>query len=169
MVLQRTLDASKFESIPKSESTSEPKHDVEIPQPEYQPTIEEDTARQLVTLELNIQIKRIDGKCMILSPDGQDLTMPKNPEPNPVLVQAIGRAYQWRKELDDNPELTIVDLAKRSQFNERFIRKHLTLTRLSPTILHKVLTGQTSKLMGLEELFDVAKSYLWSRQNMISS
>ena len=156
-----TLDTSKFESMPKGESTTEPKHEVEIPQPEYQPTIEEDTARKLVTLELNIQIKRIDGKRMILSPDGQDLTMPKNPEPNPVLVQAIGRAYQWRKELDDNPELTIVDLAKRSQFNERFIRKHLTLTRLSPTMLHKALTGQTSKLMGLEDLFDAAKYLSW--------
>lgn len=162
--LSITLNKNKFESVLKSTEVYEQKYRIEIPQPDYQATIEEDTRNNLVTLELNIQIKRMDGRRLILSPDGQDLTTPKVPEPNPVLVQAIGRGYQWRKELDNNPKLTIVDLAKQSQFNERFIRKHLTLTRLSPMILHKVLTGQTSKLMGLEDLFDAAKGYLWKEQ-----
>jgi len=77
----------------------------------------------------------------------------KQPAPNPALVQAIGR---------------IIALAKQSQFNEIFIRKHLTLTRLSPTVVHEVLTGQTSKQMGLDDLFKAAKSHLWEKKIVIS-
>jgi hypothetical protein len=99
---------------------------------------------------------------MTLSPDGHDLTLPKQPTPNPALVQAIGRVCKWRQEFDDNPELSIVNLATQSQFNEKFIRKHLTLTMLSPTMVHEVLTGKTSKQMLLDDLFKAAKSYRWS-------
>ena len=158
-----TLNANAFNSITKS-TTKEKQTGELIAQPCYQPKIGIDETKNEITLTLNIQMKRIDGKRMILSPDGHDLTMPKQPIPNPSLVQAIGRAYKWRQELDNNPQLTIVDLAKQSQFNEKFIRKHLTLTRLSPTIVHEVLTGKMSKQMLLDDLFEMARGYLWKRQ-----
>jgi DNA invertase Pin-like site-specific DNA recombinase len=155
-----TLNANTFNSITKS-TTKEKQNEELIAQPCYQPKIQIDDDKNKITLTLNIQMKRIDGKRMILSPDGHDLTMPKQPTPNPSLVQAIGRAYKWRQELDNDPQLTIVDLARQLQFNEKFIRKHLTLTRLSPTIVHEVLTGKMSKQMQLDDLFNAAKSYNW--------
>ena len=171
-----TLNASAFRLITKSTTNkiqntkNENTINELIAQPCYQPKIQIDEHKNEITLTLNIQMRRIDGKRLILSPDGHDLTMPKQPTPNPSLVQAIGRAYKWRQELDNNPELTIVDLARQSQFNEKFIRKHLTLTRLSPTIVHGVLTGKMSKQMLLDDLFEAARGYLWeSQQTLITN
>jgi hypothetical protein len=56
----------------------------------YQPKVEKH--RQQVVLTLAIQIKRLDGKRLLLSPEGQDLVMPTNPQPRDHMIQAIGKA-----------------------------------------------------------------------------
>jgi len=46
-----------------------------------------------------------------ISPDGQDLLIPTNPEPKDHLITAFGHAYHWHQLLRRNSNLTIITLA----------------------------------------------------------
>ncbi|MEO0588130.1 MAG: recombinase family protein, partial [Planctomycetota bacterium] len=49
----------------------------------------------VVQLTLNIQIKKLDGRRMLLSPEGGDLVVPEHAAPDQRVVNAIGLAYRW--------------------------------------------------------------------------
>jgi hypothetical protein len=76
-----------------------------------------------VTLLIPIQIKRTHGRRLIVSQEGKDLVLPAHPKPDPVLVQAIGRSFGWKKLLEQSPELTIRDLAKQCGYSDRYLKK----------------------------------------------
>lgn len=128
----------------------------------HQPEILETSVT--ITLQLPIQIKRTNGRRLIVSQDGKDLVLPAHPKPDPVLVQAIGRSFGWKKLLEQSPELTIRDLAKQCGYSDRYLSRQLPLTGLAPDILHRALSGtlpSTVTLHGLEE----ASGYLsWNQQ-----
>ncbi|MEM8736938.1 MAG: hypothetical protein AAGG38_00470 [Planctomycetota bacterium] len=127
----------------------------------YKPTVE--NRRSRVVLTLGIQIKRLDGKRQLLSPNGQDLIMPAEPEPKNHIVIAIGNAYRWRELLmQDN--LTLKQLADRVGFSDSQIRKYLPLINLSPDILRRALTGRLPSTATMMRLLAAAKHLNWDQQ-----
>lgn len=127
----------------------------------YQPEIKENT--NTTTLELKIQIKRLDGRRMLLSPEGHDLVLPSNPEPKPHIVNAIGLAYRYQRELAKSGE-TITSLCNRVKLADRRVRELLSLTLLSPKVLEKALTGTLMPSTTLDNLFEAAKFITWQEQ-----
>jgi len=127
----------------------------------YKPTVEQRRGKTVLTLA--IQIKRLDGKRQLLSPDGQDLFMSAEPEPKDHIVAAIGNAYRWRELLiQDN--LTLTQLANRVGFSESQIRKYLPLINLSPDILKRALTGHLPPRVNMMSLLAAARHLDWQQQ-----
>lgn len=127
----------------------------------YKPTIEQHRGQTVLTLA--IQIKRLDGKRMLLTPEGQDLIMPAEPEPSEHIVTAIGRAYYWR-EVMTQEGLSMTQLAKRKHISLSQVRKYLPLINLSPSILSHALAGQLPPSTTLMSLLAAAREMDWSHQ-----
>ncbi len=127
----------------------------------YQPEIQHH--RRKVTLTLALQIKRLDGKRLLLSPDGQDLFMPANPEPKDHIVLAIGNAYRWR-ELLTQGNLTMAQLASQIGRSESQIRKYLPLINLAPDILRRALTGHLPPSVTMLNLLAAVRNLDWQHQ-----
>jgi DNA invertase Pin-like site-specific DNA recombinase len=135
-----------------------------VPRCLFQPDTE--TTEQSVVLTLRLQIKRHDGQRLLLAPDGQDLLMPSQGAPpsntNQHIIQAIGLAYAWRRQLLDTG-ITTSQLAKRWGIATPRIHKLLPLTQLSPGMLAKALRGQMSTKVTLEDLLQRSSCLVWER------
>lgn len=128
----------------------------------HQPELVEGPER--VKLRLSIQIKRLNGRRLILSRDGKDLVLPAQAKPNPTLVQAIGRGFGWKQQLEKMPEMTVRDLAKQSGFSDRYLSSHLALTGLAPDILHRALSGTLPSSATLRNLEEASGYLSWDLQ-----
>ncbi len=127
----------------------------------YKPTLEH--RRDQIVLTLAIEIKRLDGKRLLLSSDGQDLLMPTEPQPKEHIVTAIGSAYRWREQLIRDG-LTVSQLANRLGVSGSNIRKYLPLVYLSSDILKRALTGQLSASVTMKNLLAAARYLDWRHQ-----
>jgi hypothetical protein len=114
-------------------------------------------------LSLSIQIKRMDGKRVILSQAGRDLVLPANPEPRGHIVNAIGLAYRWHEALLKSGG-TLTELARSEGITEARVRRLLPLTHLGPAILKQALTGELPPSVTLNDLLSAARSLDWQRQ-----
>lgn len=106
-------------------------------------------------ITLAIQIKKLDGKRLILGPDGQDLFQPAQPEQQPHLVLALGQAYSWKQKLESTG-CTLAAFVRELGITERRIRERLPLTLLGPTVVKRILTGNHSSTITLDRLLATA-------------
>ena len=118
-------------------------------------------------LTLPIRIKRHDGRRILVSPEGHDLTVSMGTDGRPIpranLVAALGRAFALHRELVRTGG-TIERVAARFGVTEAWARALLDLTSLSPSILKAVLTGTLPGTVTLQDLRDAAEHLDWSIQ-----
>lgn len=126
-----------------------------------QPEIED--RGEIVRLTLKLQIKKIDGRRLLLAPEGDDLVIPSTPEPKQHIVDAIGLAYRWHDELVSTGQ-TVATLARRTELDETRIHRLLPLTYLGPNILKAILTGSHPPRLTLNDLLRAAKQLDWAAQ-----
>ena len=121
----------------------------------------------VTVLTLRVQIKRHDGRRILVSPEGHDLLLTVNadgrPVPKPYLVSAIGQAFAWHEQLMKGGT-TIDAIAKRCSMTEGRVRHLLDLTRLSPAVLKAVLTGTLAPSVTLLDLMRASGTLDWSLQ-----
>jgi DNA invertase Pin-like site-specific DNA recombinase len=157
------LNKTTLEEIPppsiNAETSKPPTH-----RAHYIPTIHEQG--KFIELHLSIQIKKIDGKRLLLSKEGNDLILPTQLTPNASISHAIGRAFQWKEILSQN-EKSIPQLAKEINLDQQYLRRILRLINLSPDIIHQALTGALPKSITLNALQTAAKSLDWNRQRAL--
>lgn len=127
----------------------------------YKPTVEYKRGKTILTLA--IQIKRLDGRRMLLAPDGQDLVMATEPEPKDHIVTAIGNAYHWREQMMKEG-LTLPQFASRMGISASLIRKYQPLINLSPEILKRALMGDLPSRVTMQNLLSAARDLDWSTQ-----
>ena len=116
-----------------------------------------------IVLTLSIQIKRLDGRRMILSPGGRDLVLPAEPVPKEHIVNAIGLAYRWHETLLASHKC-VAELARDEGLDHNRIRRLLPLTHLGPTILKRALTGLLPPSLTLNDLLAAAQHLDWAKQ-----
>ncbi|MBO6513788.1 MAG: recombinase family protein [Phycisphaerales bacterium] len=116
-----------------------------------------------ITLTLGIQIKKHDGRRVLLSPDGTDLVISSKPAPQQHIVDAIGHAYRWHDELIKTG-MKIETFAEQQCMSRARIRKLLPLTQLSPVVLRHALTGTLQSLVTLDDLIKASHQLDWSKQ-----
>lgn len=127
----------------------------------YTPIV--DDHGESVALTLDIQIKKIDGKRMLLTPDGQDLVLPSDPEPDPRMLEAFRRAYRIRERLLKSGAPASA-LARELNINSTLLYKTLSLTHLSPQILRHAMYGMLPPRTTMRDLYRAAESLDWRKQ-----
>jgi len=125
------------------------------------PEIEE--CGKTVTLTLRIQIKKLDGRRLLLSPNGSDLIIPSNPVPQQHIVDAIGQAYRWHNELIRSGT-TIRTYAEQHRISRSRMIELLPLTQLGPEPLCHALAGTLPSTITLDDLIAASKRLDWDLQ-----
>lgn len=100
-----------------------------------------------------------DGRIHIpwnLKSTATTLTAPdRQKAPNPMLVTAITTAHHWLKKLEAKEFNSIEALATAVKQQDRWVRKRLNLAFLAPSITERVLAGEHSSRLKLEDLHAV--------------
>jgi site-specific DNA recombinase len=118
----------------------------------------------LTVLSLEMQIKKLDGRRMLVSPDGHDLLashgVERDPTPNLTLIRPLAQAHAWHRELNRTGE-TIEVLAKRLGEHPQRMHHLLPLTQLGPRVIDAVLTGRLAPSITLKRLLAAARRLRW--------
>jgi site-specific DNA recombinase len=72
--------------------------------------------------------------------------------PVPSIVKAIARSRDWYERFITGEFVTIEQVAKRAGLTKRYVRKILQLGHLSPKVTERLLTGQHSRRLTLNEM-----------------
>ncbi len=155
------LDTKKIEQLNRHSFKSPP--NVIPSRPVCLRTPEVDDRGEHIELKLQLQIKKLDGRRLLLSPDGHDLIIPSTPEPRQHFVDAIGLAYRWHDELI-KCGLQIRAFAKEQSIARSRILQLLPLTQLGPEVLRHALAGTLPSTITLDDLLTASKQLDWDRQ-----
>ena len=89
-----------------------------------------------------LQLKRRQGRLVDTEQNGFD----------PVLLEAIGRAFHWQQLLDSGVATSSADVARMEKLNPSSVTRLLRLALLSPDIIALLLTGKQPRTLTLEWL-----------------
>lgn len=131
----------------------------------FVPTVEEKAGT--VVLTLAIQIKKLDGRRLLIAPDGQDLLARQTgvgaPVPDPTIVNAIGLAYAALRAIT-REGASVMATAQRLRVPRSTITYLLPLTQLGPAVLRAALEGTLPPRTTVKRLVRVARHLDWDHQ-----
>jgi len=89
-----------------------------------------------------LQLKRRQGRLVDIEQPGFD----------PVLLEAIGRAFHWQHLLDTGVASSSADIARLEKLNPSSVTRLLRLALLAPDIIMRLLSGRQPRTLTLEWL-----------------
>lgn len=98
-----------------------------------------------VTVRVPLAIRKRGGRKVVVSPDGSVLpTAPRHVATNadPALLKALGRAFRWKRLLDDGTYASVSDIARAEKLDRTYVGDVLRLTLLAPGIVEAILEGK---------------------------
>jgi len=118
-------------------------------------------------MTLEVQIKKLDGKRLLLSPDGCDLLLSvdasREPVPKPELVAAIGQAFMLHRHLLESG-ITVQAVGAAFGYTLTHACRMLAVAQLGQPVIQAVLAGTISSHTTVLELLRVAAIPDWARQ-----
>jgi len=104
----------------------------------------DDTIRVVIPLT----VRRRNGRPKILPPQGT--LAPEAHSQDPHILKALGRAWAWRRRLENSEVATAGELAKMEGVTERFVSRTVRLAYLSPDVLDELVMKRTPLLLTLQ-------------------
>jgi hypothetical protein len=98
-----------------------------------------------VTVRVPLAIRKRGGRKVVVSPDGSVLpTAPRHLTTNadPSLLKALGRAFRWKRLLDDGVYASVSDIARAEKLDRTYVGDVLRLTLLAPQIVEAIVEGR---------------------------
>jgi hypothetical protein len=108
-----------------------------------------------VTVRVPLAIRKRGGRKVVVAPDGSVLpTAPRHVTTNadPALLKALGRAFRWKRLLDDGTNASVSDIARAEKLDRTYVGDVLRLTLLAPQIVETIVEGLQVEKMTLPVL-----------------
>jgi hypothetical protein len=108
-----------------------------------------------VTVRVPLAIRKRGGRKVVVSPEGSVLTTaPRQFATNadPSLLKALGRAFRWKRLLDDGTYASVSDIARAEKLDRTYVGDVLRLTLLAPAIVEAILEGRQEEGVTLPAL-----------------
>ncbi len=122
-----------------------------------------------ITVRVPLAIRKRGGRKVVVSPDGTMLpgaARRVTTTANPSLLKALGRAFRWRKLLDDGTYASVSDIAQAENIDRSYAGCILRLTLLAPEIVEAIVEGDQQVEMRLPVLL-MPWPVEWERQRRI--
>lgn len=119
-----------------------------------------------VTVRVPLAIRKRGGRKVVVSPDGSVLpTAPRHVATNsdPSLLKALGRAFRWKRLLDEGTYASVSDIARAEKLDRTYVGDVLRLTLLAPGIVEAILEGRQGEEVTLPALM-MPWPVEWERQ-----
>jgi len=120
-----------------------------------------------VTVRVPLAIRKRGGRKEVVSPDGSALpTAPRQVTTNadPALLKALGRAFRWKRLLDDGTYASVSDIARAEKIDRSYAGSVLRLTLLAPAVVEAIVEGRQPEGVTLPVLL-TGVDVIWSVQS----
>ena len=114
-----------------------------------------------IRVVIPLTIRRRNGRPKILPPD--NVLEQQSLAQDPHVLKALGRAWAWRRRLEDGEVATAGDLAKSEGVTERFVSRTMRLAFLSPDTLDRLLLVRQPPAVSWYKLVSLS-SAPWAEQ-----
>ncbi len=121
-----------------------------------------------VTVRVPLAIRKRGGRKVVVSPDGS--VLPGTPRQltttaDPSLLKALGRAFRWKRLLDDGTFASVSDIARAEKLDRTYVGDVLRLTLLAPWVVEAIMEGKHSEGVTLPVLMK-GVAVVWETQCM---
>jgi hypothetical protein len=96
----------------------------------------------ILAVTVPLEIRRRGGRKQIVTPEGEPAWAPRQRGTKSTLIKALGRAFRWRKLLEEGVYGTIEELATAEKINVSYVSRVLRLTLLAPDVVDGILDGR---------------------------
>jgi hypothetical protein len=123
-----------------------------------------------VTVRVPLAIRKRGGRKVVVSPDGSVLPgAPRQVTTNadPALLKALGRAFRWKRLLDDRTYASVSEIARAEKLDRTYVGDVLRLTLLAPDIVEAILQGRQGEGGTLPSLLK-AWTIEWTNQQRVT-
>ena len=103
----------------------------------------------MLSIFIPVQFKRRGGRKMIVAPDG---VIGMRAERDDTLIQAVAKAWKWRRMLDRKEVLSLSEIAAREKIGSTYAGRIFDLSLLAPDIVQSILDGRQPPGLSLREL-----------------
>jgi hypothetical protein len=114
-----------------------------------------------IRVVIPLTIRQRNGRPKILPPS--NVLEQQSPAQDPHILKALGRAWAWRRRLENGEVATAGDLAKSEGMTERFVSRTMRLAFLSPETLDRLLLVRQPPAVSWYELVSLS-SAPWAEQ-----
>ena len=118
-----------------------------------------------ITIAVPLTIRKRGGRKLVLSPAGDEITLPARPRIDNTLVKALARAFRWRRLLETGMYATVAEMADAEAINRSYVSRVLRLTLLAPALVESILDGQVGTEFVMPDLLE-PRSELWTEQQL---
>ena len=118
-----------------------------------------------IIVAVPLTIRKRGGRKLVLSPAGEEITVPALPRIDNTLVKALARAFRWRKLLETGVYVTVAEMADAESINRSYVSRVLRLTLLAPEIVESILDGRIATDLFMPDLLE-PRSELWIQQQL---
>ena len=111
-----------------------------------------------VTVRVPLVIRKRGGRKVVVSPDGSVLPgAPRHVATNadPSLLKALGRAFRWKRLLDEGTYASVSDIAREEKLDRTYVGDVLRLTLLAPAVVEAIVEGRQGEGVTLPALLKV--------------
>ena len=106
---------------------------------------------ETIRVVIPLTLRRRNGRPRILPPPETE-AVADGSAPDPRLLRAIARAWDWRRRLDRGEAATIKDIAATEGITDAFVSRFLRLAYLSPDVLERLLVQRRVCALPLDKL-----------------
>ena len=110
-----------------------------------------------VTVRVPLAIRKRGGRKVVVSPDGSVLpTATRHVATNadPALLKALGRAFRWKRLLEEGTVASVSDIARVEKIDRGYAGNVLRLTLLAPEIVEAILEGPAGQEITLPRVIE---------------
>ena len=122
-------------------------------------------ANDNIRVVIPLSIRRRNGRPKILPPE--DAVEQQALVQDPHILKALGRAWAWRRRLENGEVATAGDLAKLEGVTERFVSRTMRLAFLSPDALERLLLTRQPPAATWCGLVNAASTSWKEQQNLV--
>jgi hypothetical protein len=123
-----------------------------------------------VTVRVPLAIRKRGGRKVVVSPDGSVLpTTSRHVATNadPALLKALGRAFRWKRLLDDGTYASVSDISRAEKLDRTYVGDVLRLALLAPELVEAIVEGRQPEQVTLPSLLK-AWPIEWAHQQRIT-
>jgi hypothetical protein len=103
-------------------------------------------------IRIPMQLRRMGGRKQIIVPNALDSSGPnRSPVQRPLAI-AVARGHRWRDLIESGAYPSVASLSVAVRIDPSYLRRHIRLTCLSPSLIESILDGKEPNGLSLEQM-----------------